>query len=647
MTTTLAQDKIIAFLEKENISNKKNSDFYNRFLQNADGINTLFYQIYGKSIDIDFQLNTLFETILLAYNNRSKSLQQRDTEKLNAGNWFLSRNIVGMSLYVDRFCGSLKNLPSKLDYLKELGVNFLHLMPLMESPKAESDGGYAVSDFRKVDAKFGTNNDLAEVQKSLQNQNMYLMLDIVMNHTSHHHEWANKAKQGDKYYQDFFYTFTDRVIPNQMEITMPEVFPESSPGSFTYNEEMQKWVMTVFHHYQWDLNYTNPNVFTSMLDTLLYYANLGVDVLRIDAPAFIWKQLGTTCQNLPQAHTLLQLFKMCVHVAAPGVALLGEAIVAPKEIMKYFGTGDYLAKECDIAYGATNMALQWDALATSDTRIILASQHDILQKPYGTTWISYTRCHDDIGLGYEDEKIREVGFNTYEHRKFIKDFYSGVLEYSFASGALFSVNPKTQDARISGTLASLCGLEKALDVNDSSLIETAINRISMMQAQSIFIGGIPMLFYGDEVGYDNDYSYLKDEDKSYDNRWMHRPVIDWKKNDLYKIEKTVEQKIFTATQKLITIRKSLPVMDDLNNIEYMTPHNIHILGFVRAYASQKAFCLFNYSNKTANLTWYAFKEKGATGNLLNHANGKTYTIGKDDEYFVLGAYEYAVLEVVG
>jgi amylosucrase len=636
-------NKIVTQLKKQKIDIvEKDNSFYNRFILNEAAISNLFQEIYGNN---EKAFDQIIETITNAYITRSNALKQKDN--LKTKDWFLSNKIVGMCLYVDRFCGNLKNLPSKLPYLQELGVNFLHLMPLMESPANESDGGYAVSNFRKIDGKFGTNEDFVLAQKALQKEDVYLMMDIVLNHTSHQHEWAKKAKEGDTFYQDFFYTFSDKNIVDAYNANMPEIFPESSPGSFTYNKEMQKWVMTVFHSYQWDLNFSNPNVFITMLDTIFYYANLGVDILRIDAPAFIWKQIGTSCQNLPQAHTLLQLIKACVQVATPGMALLGEAIVAPKEIMKYFGTGNYYAKECDVAYAATNMALQWDALATGNTKVILASQHDILQKPLGTTWISYTRCHDDIGLGYEDEKIQEAGFNPYEHRKYIKEFYSGAHAYSTASGALFSVNPKTQDARISGTLASLCGLENAIKNNSEIEIETAIARIIMAQAQSMFIGGIPMLFYGDEVGYTNDYSYLNDAGKSYDNRWLHRPIIDWDKNNLYKTKNTIAEKVFTATHKMIALRKKLDAFADKNNIEFMTPHNEHILGFVRNDGDKKVFCLFNYSNQPQSLTWYAFKEKNINSNkLFNHSTNKEFTIGNDNEYFTMQPYAYAVLEVV-
>jgi amylosucrase len=343
-----------------------------RFIANATAIDALFHDIYGRNGQGTEYFDQLIRLIATSYLQRPEQLLKRDAEKEAKGNWFLSNDIAGMSLYVDRFAGNLKGLTAKLDYFQELGVNFLHLMPLMMSPEGESDGGYAVSDFRKVDKRFGTFKDLQQLQKKMQEEGMYLMLDIVLNHTSYHHEWAIKAKAGEKKYQDYFYMYDDRRLPDQFDRSMPEIFPESAPGNFTWNEEMKKWVMTVFHRYQWDLNYTNPRVFLEMLENIFFYANLGVDVLRIDAPAFIWKQMGTTCQNLPQAHTLLRLIKQCVEVSAPGMALLGEAIVAPKEIMKYFGTGLYTARECDFAYNATHMALQWDALATGDTRVMLA-----------------------------------------------------------------------------------------------------------------------------------------------------------------------------------------------------------------------------------------------------------------------------------
>lgn len=637
---TLLQKNKLAIAGQDNA-------FYTRFIANAAVIHDLYQQLYGQHPHGAEYYPRVLQTITDAYLNRTDALKQRDLAKEQQGHWFLSNDITGMSLYVDRFCGNLKNLGGKLDYFKKLGVNFLHLMPIFQSPAGESDGGYAVSDFRKVDKRFGTLEDLTKVQQQMAAEGMYLMLDIVLNHTSHRHEWAEKAKKGDPVYQEYFYMYTDRTIPDQFDQAMPEIFPESAPGNFTYIEECRKWVMTVFHNYQWDLNYTNPAVFVAMLDTIFFYANLGVDILRIDAPAFIWKQVGTTCQNLPQAHALLRLIKQCVQVATPGVALLGEAIVAPKEIMKYFGTGPFTARECDFAYNATHMALQWDALATGDTRVMMAAQNELLQKPLGTTWITYTRCHDDIGLGYDDSMIAQSGYQPYAHRKFLKEYYSGMFEGSPATGALFSVNPKTQDARISGSLASLCGLEKAIETNDAQAIEIAVRKILLMQAHSFFLGGVPMLFYGDEVGYTNDYSYLDDAGKSYDNRWMHRPVIDWKKNKRIEKEGTLENRIFTATQRLIQLRRQLPAIADHKNLTWISTHNSHIANYLRTHAEQPVFGIFNFSGQQAMLTWYAFKEHGLhPTHLYDHWQGVTHTVGKDYEYLVLQPYDFCLLEPV-
>lgn len=641
------QSRLFQLLDQYKIDIKdKDKVFFARLFTNISAIQSLFLSLYQQSPNAAEAFDGVLQSMVAAHADRANTLLQRDAEKLQKDHWFLSNNLMGMSLYVDQFCNDLQTMPTKIDYLKELGVNLLHLMPIFESPVNESDGGYAVSNFRKVDGRFGTIDDLKKLQQTMLKNGMYLMLDIVLNHTSHHHQWATKAKLGDEQYQKYYYMYSDRHLPDMFDQSMPDVFPESSPGSFTYVPECGKWVMSVFHNYQWDLNYSNPIVFKEMLGIIFYYANLGVDILRVDAPAFIWKQLGTTCQNLPEAHILLQLIKLCVQVATPGMAILGEAIVAPKEIMKYFGTGNNTAKECDFAYNATQMALQWDMLATADTRVMLIAQREISQKPYGTSWITYTRCHDDIGLGYDDYMIQQSGFNAYQHRQFLKNFYSGNHADSFAVGALFASNPKTGDARISGSLASLCGLEKALNDNNELATNTAIDRIILMQAHSFFIGGLPMLFYGDEVGYTNDYSYLTNPSKSYDNRWMHRPVINWDKNDKIHEPATIEHRIFSRTQKLIRLRKALPVIADKKNITWLVPHNIHVAGFIRAWDKNRVYCLFNFSNKEVFVTWYVFKEHGLIPTTLyDHWADNTYTVGSDNDYFVLQPYQFCILEV--
>lgn len=611
--------------------------FYFRFASNLKYIISLYHQIYG--LDRDQELIYLTNLMIKTWKERADVLKERDIQKDNMESWFTDHNIVGMSLYVDRFANNISNLKEKLPYLEQLGINFLHLMPIMKSPENESDGGYAVSDFKAVEDRFGTLEDLIKLQKHLLEHNMYLMLDVVINHTSHHHEWAQKAKNGDKTYENYFYTFEDRNLPDQFDSTMPEIFPHSSPGNFTWSSEMKKWVMTVFNYYQWDLNYTNPSVFLAMMDTIFFYGNLGVDILRVDAPAFIWKKLGTTCQNLDEAHLILKLFRACVDVATPGMALLGEAIVAPKAIMKYFGSES--ENECSVAYNATHMALQWDALATGETSVMLMSQGDIYHKPKSTTWINYTRCHDDIGLGFTDENIIKAGFSPYEHRKFLKDYYSGNYSGSDATGLLFAYNPKTEDARISGTLASLCGLEKAITSQDKNNLNKSINKILMMQANSIFMGGIPMLFYGDEVGYTNDYSYQTDPGKEYDNRWAHRPIIDWNKNQKANQLDTIENRIYTGTQKLINIRKSHACITDTNNTLWIECGNKHLIGFRRWNENEEMTFIFNYSPHKIYMSVNQYHLDGNQFRDLWH--GQIINIRENANLLVFDPYQFRIL----
>ena len=645
----LLHQKINAALANNKISagNKEDLSFYSRLLANAATIKILYTELYHQHPKAEILFDEILNTIAAAHKNRSQNLRKKDAAKQTEGYWFLSNQLAGMSLYVDLFCGNLLNLGDKLEYFKKLGVNFLHLMPLFESPAKESDGGYAVSNYKKVSPLFGTLEDLQVVQQKMSSDEMYLMIDIVLNHTSNQHEWAIKAKQGDKKYQDYFYMYSDRTVPDIFDASMPEIFPIVAPGNFTYVPECDKWVMTVFHNYQWDLNFSNPAVLIEMLDIMLFYANLGVDVLRIDAPAFIWKLAGTSCQNLPGAHTILRLLKQCVQVVSPGMALLGEAIVAPKEIMNYFGKENFTARECDFAYNATQMALQWDALATADTRVMLAAQEDILKKPYGTSWLTYTRCHDDIGLGYDDDMIVKATFNPYPHRQFLKDFYTGNAAGSTATGALFGVNEKTQDARISGTLASLCGLENAIETKQEAAIKTAIDKIILMQACSFFVGGLPVLFYGDELGYTNDYSYLNNPAKSYDNRWMHRPLMDWQKNKEIDVQGSVEQRIFSATQKLISLRKKLPMVADHSNLRWLTPYNIHVAGFLRQQFTKRLFCFFNFKNEEAFVDWRAVKETGNCPEILfDHWHQKKYIMKDEEQHLTIPPYSFCLLEAL-
>lgn len=555
--------------------------FYSRLGANFYAIYSLYERLYGNRKDFYPQLKSLVEVMARNYIERPQHLKYQDREREEDHNWFLHQQWVGMALYANGFADDLKHLAGQVNYFSELGVNLVHILPIWECPEGKSDGGYAVKNFRKVDSRLGTNEDLQAIIDALHKRDSLIALDVVVNHTSDQHQWAQKAIQGDSEYQDYFYMFENRDIPDMFELSMPEVFPETDPGNFTWNDSLQKWIMTVFHQYQWDLNYTNPKVFAEMLDIMLFWANKGVDILRLDAVAFLWKKIGTVCQNEREAHLVLQLFKDCCQVVAPGLLFIAEAIVAPSEIIKYFGEDAVAAKECEIAYNATYMALLWDAVATKNTKLLRQGIKSLPNKLERATWLNYLRCHDDIGFGFDDFDIQNVGYNPQKHRQFLVQYFTGDFDDSLAIGKPFARNEKTGDARISGSLASLVGLEKSIEAGNIEQIEKCCKHIIMLHSVIMSFGGIPLLYYGDELGMLNDYSYLRDEQKSPDSRWIHRPKFDWEIAEKRHQRSTVEYRIFQDLRKMIAIRKETRSFADFNNRELLEVSNDACFAFVR------------------------------------------------------------------
>ena len=546
--------------------------------------------------------------------------------------------MVGTQFYVDRFNTDIKGLAEKLPYFEALGVNFLHLMPITTRPAGENDGGYAVNSYHEIDAKYGTKKDFAAFTKKARERDMVLMLDFVVNHTSDEFEWAKKAMAGDQKYQNYFYTYPNRQIPDEFEKTMPEIFPESAPGSFTYNHEMGKWVMTCFNTYQWDLNYTNPKVFIEMLANLVTLANMGVDVIRFDALAFLWKKIGTNSQNLPEAHRLISLFRMCLQVIAPGTVLLAEAIVAPKDIIKYFGEGPLEGNECEVAYNASLMALLWNSIATKKTSLLQKSLMEVPPKPSDGTWINYIRCHDDIGLGYDDDFIREMGWSPTEHRKFLLDYYCGRLDWSPAKGLMFMYNPKNGDGRITGSAASLLGLEKALEQKDEQKIQDAVAKIVMLHGIILSYGGIPLIYAGDEIGTLNDYSFTKHKDHRNDTRWVNRPMQDWKTVTKLPTAKNHTSQIFNGLKKIIQLRKELPVFADRHPAIIHPSPNAHVFVFERNDGKTKVLVLSNFDENSQflDLSWLLSIGISPKDNLMDLISGKKLDF--KNNVLELGAY---------
>ncbi len=587
--------------------------FYTRLGANFYAIHSLFHYLYGRRDDFGAKMLKLVEVMAGNYVYRHKDLKRLDTEREADHNWFLSQEWVGMALYTDGFAGDLNGLRERLPYVQELGVNMLHLMPMLQCPAGASDGGYAVSNFRDIHPRFGTLEELRKLGASLRRRNMLLTLDVVANHTSDEHEWAQRARAGEQLYQDYYYMFDDRQVPDMFEETMPEIFPENAPGNFTWDEDLEKWVMTVFNTYQWDLNYGNPDVFIEMLDIILYWANQGADIVRLDAVAFLWKKIGTTCQNEREAHLIVQLLKDCCQVTAPGVLFIAEAIVAPVEITKYFGEDAVIAKECEIAYNATFMALLWDAVATKNAKLLNQGIRSLPDKLDRATWLNYIRCHDDIGLGFDDADIRAVEYEPWAHRKFLIDYYIGEYADSPARGKPFGKNAKTGDARISGSLASLVGLESAMEAEDPERIEHAVEMILLLHGMIMSYGGIPLLYYGDEIGTLNDVSYLDDDSKANDSRWTHRPRIDWDKAEQRHNHGSTEQRLFDGLKKMIAVRKATPAFADFNNREMLSVENTHLFAFSRSHPEHPGETVLVVANFDVNPQYLDLNDLGNRG----------------------------------
>lgn len=537
--------------------------------------------LYGSRGGTEVILTELVALLYRKWSERNTELRALDMERISQGAWYAQSGLVAMQLYVDRFAGTIRGVQQRLSYMEELGINTLHLMPILQTPQEHNDGGYAVSDYGTVAPELGSVDDLKALATEMHRRGMVLVLDYVLNHTSDEHKWAQHAKAGDPAYQDYYFMYPDRVIPDQYEQSLPEVFPETAPGNFTWREEIQRWVMTVFHSYQWDLNYANPQVFLEMVSILLDLANNGVDIVRLDAVPYLWKRLGTESRNLPEAHQLVQLFNQCARVAAPGIAFIAEAIVEPREIATYFGEGSAAGRECELAYNASLMVLLWDALATSKTCLLERSLQELPATSGDTGWLNYVRCHDDIGLGYDEHHLWEQGWNPAAHRAYIVKYYTGEFQDSVARGARFMFNPRNGDARISGTAASLAGIEQALELRDPSALSMAIDRITALYGVIFSLGGIPIVYSGDELGVTNDYSYAQEDNLKSDNRWMHRPWLSDELREKRKTEGTYSAIIFQRIARMIALRRTYSALHDVRMPEVIPTRNPHLLAYLR------------------------------------------------------------------
>ena len=545
------------------------------------------------------------------YNCRSKKLKERDLKREKEPDWYHGKDMLGMMLYTDNFAGNMKGVKEKIPYLKECNINCLHLMPFLDTPKGRSDGGYAVADFRKVRPDLGTMKDLIELTEKCHEEDINVCMDFVMNHTSEDHEWARRARAGEGEYMSRYFFYDNEEIPEKYEKTVPQVFPTTAPGNFTYLPETGHYVMTTFYPYQWDLNYRNPRVFNEMIYNFLYLTNQGIDIVRIDAVPYIWKELGTTCRNLKQVHTIVRMMRMIAEIVCPGVLLLGEVVMEPEKVVPYFGTVE--KPECHMLYNVTTMATTWNSIATGDIRLLKKQMDIVNQLPKQYVFLNYLRCHDDIGWGLDYETMRPWGIKEIPHKRYLNDYFTGKIRGSVSRGELYNDDPVTQDARFCGTTASMCGIEKAGFEHDEEAMNAAVREDIMLHAYMLTQSGIPMLYSGDELGQVNDYSYKNDPEKCADSRYIHRGKLPWELAEDKEDVTTVQGNIFQTLDRLEKIRRQEITFDKDTDVYTYDVHDDSILCVLREYKGRRFFGIFNFSNqeKTA---W--MQEKGMYRNLL-------------------------------
>ncbi|MDQ2694068.1 MAG: alpha-amylase family glycosyl hydrolase [Pseudomonadota bacterium] len=595
----------------------------------------LLVPLYGSQYDFFYHLEQIVASAARYWIDRPRSLKDLDEKREANPQWFQSQKMIGGVLYIDQFAGNLANLKEHIGYFRELGLTYLHLMPPFAVPEGNSDGGYAVSSYRHIRPDLGTMEEMAEFAALLREEGISLTLDFVYNHTSDEHLWARRAQAGEKKYQGYYYMFPDRTIPDQYERTLREIFPTIRRGSFTWREDMRLWVWTTFNSFQWDLNYANPEVFRAMAEEMLFLANNGLEILRLDAVAFLWKRMGTGCENLPEAHMIIQAFNALCRIAAPAVLFKSEAIVHPDEVIKYISPG-----EAQLSYNPLLMALLWEALATREVKLLAHSMNSRSKIPPGTSWCNYLRCHDDIGWTFDDGDAWHLGINGYDHRQFLNRFYTGQFPGSFSRGVPFQFNPDTGDMRISGTLASLAGLERAMHNNDREQIDLAVGRILMLHSIILSIGGIPLLYLGDEVAMLNDYSYIADPDKADDSRWVHRPKTNWEALNQRNDTHTPFGRVFKGLTHLIHLRKEQPALWDCR-MDVIETGNPHLFGFTRNHGGQRLLVINNFSEQPQTMDANRLRVYGLGYSFHDVVSGQSYSA---EEALRLEPYQFVWLD---
>ena len=522
----------------------------------------------------------LIDRLFTFYQERSSKLKDLDNVKLKNPGWFHSNDMVSYQIYVEKFAGNLKNIESKLDYLENLKIKMLFMMPVLKSPNGKSDGGFAVSDYHSIQPELGTMNDLEHLFDELHKRKIWGMIDVATNHTSDEHEWAKRAKAGEKEYQDRYYFYDNWLTPNEFEQTMTEIFPETAPGNFTWVPECKKIVLTTFYPYQWDLNYRNPIVFQEIVCNLLFLANKGVDAMFFDSQDYVWKEIGTSCRNLPQSYLITRMIKLILEIVCPGVVICCEYYPKTQDSYQQFVSNIKKQNEVHITSETSWVGHLWRANLTRD--VTMLKDFIVNLNKIGCVPLNSVRTHDEINWSF-GQVIQEKNYilRHISLLRFLNDYYSGYMPYSQSRGLICYENLVTGEARISGRSASLAGLEIAIEEKNQKKIDNSINRILMLHALSLSIPGVPMIYSGDEIGEINNYSYTQNDETKDDPRFLNRNVFNWEKAKLVETKDSVESKIFNGLRKMIKARGKHIEFSLNSNLEMIDCKDTTVLIFKR------------------------------------------------------------------
>jgi amylosucrase len=601
---TLSSNSLKAMLDQ--LPFEQHAQFIERFQQQSPVLLERLQALYGDGENFSDWFMQLIASVADLAAARPAALRELDQQRQQDKDWFGSQNMLGYCSYVDHFAGDLNGVIKKIPHLTEMGVRYLHLLPFLRARVGENDGGFAVSSFSEIEPRFGSMADLRNLTGQLREKNISLCSDFILNHVADDHPWALAAKAGEPRYRDYFYCYQDRAAPDKFEQTLGQVFPQAAPGNFTYIDSLQRWVWTTFYPYQWDLNYTNPAVFAEMVIALLGLANQGIEVFRLDSTAFLWKREGSNCMNQPEAHWILQALRCIVDIAAPGVVLKAEAIVPTAELPAYLGSKDADISECHLAYHSSLMAAGWAALAEQDTGMIKRVMQATPTLPEQTSWLTYVRCHDDIGWNVLRAEAQTDNQDAQQRLSNVSRFFAGE-DNSFARGASFqAADPTTVHGSV-GMASALCGYSSA---HNQTEIDLARKRMLLLYGLALTFGGLPVIYMGDELAQGNDDTYRQFPAKAKDSRWLQRPDLDQAAYNQKNQPNTESGQIFADLCRMFSCRRNSPQLA-ANQQRHLIPcDQPELLLFARGDLAGRNALYFvgNFSERTVTLDLQTLNE---------------------------------------